>query len=383
MKDHSHPPASDTFDLLCELMRRRSITPADDGCQQLLAERLTPLGFHCESMPFGDVQNLWARRGNSAPLFCFAGHTDVVPPGQDTQWMSDPFLPEVRDGFLYGRGAADMKASLAAFVTALDIFLARRPNHKGSIALLITSDEEGRARDGTRRVVEALKNRGEQLDYCLVGEPSSQATPGDVIRVGRRGSLSGELTIRGLQGHVAYPDLASNPIATFAPALAELCAKRWDNGNESFPPTSFQIVRLQADGGAVNVIPGELRARFNFRYSTVWHHSELRNAVESLLKSHGLDFQIDWHLSGEPFLTDGGPLVDAVVASIEDVQELSPTLSTGGGTSDGRFISPAGADVVELGPVNASIHKVDEHIRVRDIGVLVELYTGILERMLS
>ncbi len=383
MTDHSQPRANGTFEFLCELMRRRSITPDDAGCQQLLAERLTPLGFRCESMPFGDVQNLWARRGDAAPVFCFAGHTDVVPPGQDSLWTSDPFAPVVRDGFLYGRGAADMKASLAAFVTALEIFLARQPNHRGSIALLITSDEEGRARDGTRRVVDALKERGEKLDYCLVGEPSSQETPGDVIRVGRRGSLSGELTVRGLQGHVAYPDLASNPIALIAPAMAELCAKRWDNGNENFPPTSFQFVRLHADGGAVNVIPGELRARFNFRYSTVWHHNELRDEVESLLRSHGLDFQLDWHLSGEPFLTEGGPLVDAVVASIEDVQGLSPTLSTGGGTSDGRFISPAGADVVELGPVNASIHKIDEHVRVGDIEALVDLYTGVLERMLS
>lgn len=372
-----------TLDLLEELIRRPSVTPEDAGCQSLIAERLEALGFACESMPFGEVSNLWARRGSEPPLFCFAGHTDVVPPGDGAAWSSDPFEPQLRDGRLYGRGAADMKASLAAAVTAVERFVTGTPEHRGSIALLVTSDEEGPARDGTRRVVETLTSRGEHIDWCVVGEPSSRATLGDVVRIGRRGSLSGELEVRGLQGHVAYPELARNPITAAAPLLAELCATRWDEGNDYFPPTGFQVVRIASDGGAVNVIPGSLRARFNFRYSTEWTQEALIARVETMCSNHGLDCRLDWHLSGEPFLTAPGELIDAVTEVIRDIQGIDPELSTGGGTSDGRFIAPAGADVVELGPVNASIHKVDEHVRVSDLPVLVELYAAILRRLLG
>ena len=374
---------TDLLQLLDALVRRQSVTPDDAGCQQLLAAELESLGFACESMPFGDVTNLWARRGTSGPVFCFAGHTDVVPPGPEDQWSSDPFVPTVRDGCLYGRGTADMKGSLAAMIIALRRFLADFPTYDGSIALLITSDEEGRARDGTLKVIEALTNRGERIDWCIVGEPSSHRQVGDVVRIGRRGSLSGQLTIDGVQGHVAYPHLADNPIRRFAPALADLHAAEWDEGNEHFPPTSFQVVRIASDAGAVNVIPGELQARFNFRYSTVWHHEALRSRVHELLDAHDMEYQIDWHLSGEPFLTEPGALIDAVSSTVEEVTGTSPELSTGGGTSDGRFISPSGADVVELGPVNASIHKVDEHVRLADLDQLTDMYVGIMRRLLT
>lgn len=384
MTADSQPTDADpTLSLARELIRRRSVTPEDAGCQEMLAELLGPAGFDCESMPFGEVTNLWARRGHTAPLFCFAGHTDVVPPGQDELWSSEPFTPTVRTGKLYGRGAADMKSSLAAMVIAVRRFVERHPDHKGSIAFLITSDEEGRAREGTLKVVEALSARGERIDWCLVGEPSSRETLGDVVRIGRRGSLSGEITVRGVQGHVAYPDLADNPIAGFAPLLAELCGTRWDDGNEHFPPTSFQVVRIASDGGAVNVIPGALTARFNFRYSTEWTHELLQARVEKMVDTHGLDAKIAWHLSGEPFLTSGGPLVDAVQKAVSEQLDQQPELSTGGGTSDGRFIAPAGADVVELGPVNASIHKVDEHVLVADLPRLADVYEAVLERLLT
>lgn len=374
----SHPAVR----LLDALVRRPSVTPDDAGCQSLLAERLAALDFRCETMVFGDVTNLWARRGNASPLFCFAGHTDVVPPGRLDEWSSDPFEPRIDGTLMYGRGTADMKSGLAAMIVAIEEFVLRHPGHRGSIALLITSDEEGRARDGTLKVVETLSARNEPIDWCVIGEPSSQRTLGDVIRIGRRGSLSGMLTVAGIQGHVAYPELASNPIHRFAPVLAELQAIRWDDGNEYFPPTSFQVVNVHADGGAVNVTPGEMTARFNFRYSTEWDHEALRNRVHAILDAHAIDYELDWHLSGEPFLTKPGTLIDATASAVEALTGGRPALSTGGGTSDGRFISPAGADVVELGPVNASIHKVDEHVDIADVVRLTGIYGRILEQLL-
>lgn len=368
--------------LLCDLLRRRSITPDDAGCQALLAARLAPLGFACESLPFGNVNNLWARRGRGAPLFCFAGHTDVVPPGDEQAWLSDPFVPALRDGRLYGRGAADMKGSLAAMVVGLERFVHDHPGHAGSIAMLVTSDEEGPARDGTRRVMDVLRERDEAIDWCVVGEPSSVAVLGDTVRIGRRGSLSGILTVRGVQGHVAYPELADNPIRRFAPVLQALYAKRWDDGNDFFPPTGFEFVALESGAGAANVTPAELRAHFNFRYSTEWDPERLRREVESVLRSHGIDAGVQWRLSGEPFLTRPGNLTDAASRAVCDVTGARPELSTGGGTSDGRFIAPSGADVIELGPINASIHKVDEHVRAADLPKLSAMYTRILELLL-
>ena len=337
------------------------------------------LGFQCESMVFGDVTNLWARRGTEAPVLCFAGHTDVVPPGELSDWQSHPFEPQVRDGSVYGRGSADMKSGLAAMLLAVERFLHVYPPHTGSIAFLITSDEEGRARDGTLKVVESLQKRNESIDWCVLGEPSSDQTLGDIIRVGRRGSLSGMLTVNGIQGHVAYPQLADNPITRFAPVLAELVSTEWDTGNEFFPPTTFQLVDIQSGIGAPNVTPAELKARFNFRYSTVWGHEGLQKKTEALLDRHGLNYKLDWHLSGKPFLTQPGVLIDAAVAAVKAVTGIEPQLSTGGGTSDGRFISPAGIDVVELGPVNASIHKVNEHVRVDDVIKLREIYERIMQ----
>lgn len=368
--------------LLCDLLRLRSVTPADAGCQALLAERLAPLGFACESLPFGDVTNLWARRGSVGPLVCFAGHTDVVPPGDEQAWRSDPFEPVLRDGLLYGRGAADMKGSLAAMVVAAERFLREHPEPAGSIAFLVTSDEEGPARDGTLRVMEVLRERGERIDWCVVGEPSSATVLGDTVRIGRRGSLSGVLTLLGVQGHVAYPELADNPIRRFAPVLHELYATRWDDGNEFFPPTGFEFVAIESSAGAPNVTPGSLRARFNFRYSTEWSHEELRQKFHAILRSHGVDAEVRWHLSGEPFLTQPGKLTEAVSQAVFDLTGSRPELSTGGGTSDGRFIAPTGAAVVELGPVNASIHQVDEHVRAADLPKLCDIYRRILELLL-
>lgn len=368
--------------LLETLIRRQSVTPDDAGCQDIIADRLAALGFRCESMPFGDVSNLWARRGRASPVFCFAGHTDVVPAGPAEAWNSDPFEPIVRDGLMYGRGTADMKSGLAAMVVAIEKFIADNPDHTGSIAMLITSDEEGRARDGTLKVVEALSARGESIDWCVIGEPSSDTAFGDTMRIGRRGSLSGMLTVSGVQGHVAYPQLAINPIHRFAPVLAELQETEWDQGNAYFPPTSFQVVNIQSDGGAVNVTPGKLTARFNFRYSTEWQHESLQSKVHAMLDAHGIDYELDWHLSGEPFLTKPGRLIDAASSAVEELTGRRPELSTGGGTSDGRFISPAGADVVEFGPVNASIHKIDEHVRIDDVITLSAVYYRIMERLL-
>ena len=376
------PVTHPVTELLCELVQRRSVTPEDAGCQVLLAERLTALGFACETLSFGDVTNLWARRGSDGPVFCFAGHTDVVPPGAEEEWLTDPFEPVIRDDVLYGRGSADMKSGLAAMIVALEGFIAAHPDHGGSIALLITSDEEGRARDGTLRVMETLTARGEHIDWCVLGEPSSQARLGDTVRVGRRGSLSGMLSVRGVQGHVAYPQLADNPIRRFAPVLSELHDIRWDDGNDYFPPTSFQVVDIRAGVGFPNVTPGELSARFNFRYSTEWTHESLKARVHELFDGHDIDYELNWHLSGEPFLTREGRLTEAVVTAVRELTGADPELSTGGGTSDGRFIAPTGTDVVELGPVNASIHKVNEHVSLRDAVALAAMYERILELLL-
>ena len=370
------------IELLCDLIRRRSVTPDDAGCQALMRARLEPLGFACETMQFNDVTNLWARRGDAGPVLCFAGHTDVVPPGDETRWGSDPFEPTFRDGMLYARGAADMKSGLAAMVVAVEEFLRDNPRHNGSIAFLVTSDEEGRARDGTLKVMEALAKRDEHIDWCVLGEPSSAHTLGDIVRIGRRGSLSGMLTVHGVQGHVAYPQLADNPIRRFAPVLADLHEIVWDEGNEYFPPTSFQVVDVRAGIGAPNVTPGELTARFNFRYSTEWTHESLKEKVHSVFDRHDVDYELNWHLSGEPFLTKPGRLIDTVHEVVSEQTGVKPELSTGGGTSDGRFISPAGVDVVELGPVNASIHKIDEHVRVADVLALTTMYRRIMEKML-
>lgn len=378
-QNHDHPAVT----LLNRLVRCRSVTPEDAGCQRILADRLAALGFECESMPFGEVTNLYARRGDTGPVLCFAGHTDVVPPGPEHEWSSDPFEPTMRNGAMYGRGTADMKGGLAAMIDALESFVAQHADHRGSIAMLITSDEEGRARDGTLKVVEALQARGEHIDWCVLGEPSSEKSLGDIVRVGRRGSLSGMLTVKGVQGHVAYPQLADNPIRRFAPVLAQLHEVEWDNGNEFFPPTSFQVVDLQSGIGFPNVTPGELTARFNFRYSTVWTHESLKQRVHELFDEHAIDYDLQWHLSGEPFLTKPGELIDAVSAAVQESVGAAPELSTGGGTSDGRFIAPAGTDVVELGPVNASIHKIDEHVLIDDIVALSTMYRRICEILLE
>ncbi|WP_300619793.1 succinyl-diaminopimelate desuccinylase [Dokdonella sp.] len=373
---------SAVFDLTCELIRRASVTPDDAGCQLLIAARLARAGFAIEHLRFGEVDNLWATHGGDGPTLVFLGHTDVVPSGPPEAWSSAPFEPAVKNGCLYGRGAADMKSGVAAMVVALEEFARTRPDHPGRVALLLTSDEEGAAVDGVRRVAAEFRARGERLDACVVGEPSSKQRLGDLIRIGRRGSLTGRLRVRGVQGHVAYPDKADNPIHRFAPALAELAATRWDEGDEAFPPTSFQVSNLGSGTGADNVIPGDLRAVFNFRYGTASTAQGLRERVEAILHRQGLAFDLEWWLSGEPFLTRAGPLRDAVVAAIRAQEGMEPELSTGGGTSDGRFIAPLGAEVVELGPCNATIHKIDERIAVDELERLPALYRNIVERYL-
>jgi len=374
---------SDTLDLAIDLISRPSVTPEDAGCQALMADRLAVLGFRNESLRFEDVDNLWARRGDSGPLFCFAGHTDVVPTGPREKWQSDPFRPEIRDGLLYGRGAADMKGSLAAMITATERFLASYPDHRGSIAFLITSDEEGPSVNGTVKVVEALDARNEKIDWCLVGEPSSTRQVGDVVKNGRRGSLGCVLRVKGIQGHVAYPHLASNPIHSAAPALAELTATEWDRGNEFFPETTLQISNIHAGTGASNVIPGVCEVTFNLRYSTEQTHEALRERIEGIFDRHGLDYDIQWNLSGRPFLTPRGELIVAAQVAIAAVAGFETELSTAGGTSDGRFIAPTGAQVLELGPLNATIHQIDECVAVADLDRLSAMYERILKQLLT
>jgi len=377
------PESSGALELAKELIARRSVTPEDGGCQQLLAARLTKAGFRCEPMKFGQVTNLWARRGTEHPVVCFAGHTDVVPTGPLSEWQSDPFVPTVRGGKLYGRGAADMKSSIAAFVVAAERFAAERPRHAGSIALLLTSDEEGPAVDGTVRVVEKLKARNETIDYCIVGEPSSVDTLGDMLKIGRRGSLSAHLVVRGVQGHVAYPHLVKNPIHLLAPALAELARSQWDKGNESFPPTSFQVSNIHAGTGAGNVVPGSVEVDFNFRFSTESSEQSLRQRVAAVLKKQGLDYAVDWTLGARPFLSKRGRLADIVLAAGKRHTGASGELSTTGGTSDARFIIDICPEVIEIGPVNMSIHKLNEHIALDELEVLPLIYLDALRALLD
>ena len=373
---------SDVLQLTCDLISRPSVTPEDAGCQQLIADRLRGAGFKLEALRFGEVDNLWATHGEGGPVLALLGHTDVVPPGPREAWASDPFVPEVRDGVLYGRGAADMKGSVAAFVVALERFVAAHPDHRGTVALLLTSDEEGDAVDGVRRVADTLRERGQRIDWCITGEPSSKAKLGDLLRVGRRGTLSATLTVKGVQGHVAYPDKARNPIHQAMPALSELAARRWDEGYETFPPTSLQISNLHAGTGANNVIPGELQVLFNLRYNPHWSAEQLEAECESVLRAHGLEVSIHWHRGGEPFFTPEGPLRSAAREVLAKFAGEAPEESTGGGTSDARFIAPLGAQCIEVGPVNASIHKVDEHVSVADLEVLPDLYLALVEHLL-
>lgn len=378
------PALSPTLELACELINRPSVTPLDEGCQQLMSQRLAACGFAIEPMHIEDVENFWAIRGNAGPVLCFAGHTDVVPTGPLQAWRNPPFSARIDDaGMLHGRGAADMKGSLAAMIVAVERFTADYPQHQGQIAFLITSDEEGPAHHGTKAVVERLRERGQRLDWCIVGEPSSTALVGDVVKNGRRGSLGGTLTVRGQQGHVAYPHLAKNPIHLAAPALAELAAEHWDDGNTFFPPTSFQISNLNAGTGATNVIPGTLEAVFNFRFSTESTVEQLQQRTAAILDKHGLDWSVDWALSGLPFLTEPGALLDGVAKAIRSVTGRETTPSTSGGTSDGRFIATLGTQVVELGPVNATIHQVDEHILASDLDLLTEIYYQTLVNLLA
>ena len=365
-----------------ELIARPSVTPADEGCQQLMADFLAPLGFTIEPMVFHDTTNLWARKGTTGPLFCFAGHTDVVPPGPENKWNTPPFEPTIIDGILYGRGAADMKGSIASMLAAVQRFVAVHPDHNGSIAFLITSDEEGPFINGTPKVIETLEARQEKITWCLVGEPSSTNQVGDVVKNGRRGSLTGDLTVYGVQGHVAYPHLAENPVHLAMPALAELAAKQWDQGNAFFPATSFQIANINAGTGASNVIPGELQVQFNFRYSTELTDTQIKQQVIELLERHGLRYELKWTLSGQPFLTGSGKLVEATQNAIKAVTGRTTELSTSGGTSDGRFIAPTGAQVVELGPINATIHKVNECVNVADLETLSDIYYSMMQQLL-
>jgi len=376
---------SDVLELARDLIRRRSVTPEDAGCLPLIGGRLARAGFAVEYLRYGDVDNLWATHGTGSPTLIFLGHTDVVPSGPESAWQSPPFEPTLRNGRLYGRGAADMKGAVAAMVVALEQFVAAHTDHRGRVGLLLTSDEEGPTNlDGVRRVAERFRATGERIDWCVVGEPSAKKKLGDLIRVGRRGSLSGTLSVRGVQGHVAYPEKALNPIHAFAPALAELATERWDEGNDDFPPTSFQVSNLNAGTGANNVIPGELTALVNFRYCTASRADDLRARTEAILHRHDLDFALDWNLSGEPFLTPpGGVLRETVVAVCRELCGLEPEQSTGGGTSDGRFIAPLGVEVVEIGPVNATIHKVDECVALEELEQLPQLYRVVCERLLA
>lgn len=374
--------SSETLALAKELISRPSVTPEDEGCQQVIGERLAALGFELETMVFEDTTNLWARRGQARKVFCFAGHTDVVPPGDVNDWQFPPFEPTIHDGYLYGRGAADMKGSLAAMVTATEAFIEKHPNVDADIAFLITSDEEGPFINGTKRVIETLQARNEPIDWCIVGEPSSTDKLGDVVKNGRRGSLTGDLTVLGIQGHVAYPHLADNPVHKIAPALSDLVNEQWDEGNASFPPTTFQVSNINAGTGAGNVIPGRIDTQFNFRFSTEVTAEELKQRTEAILDKHNLKYSLTWKLNGPPFLTDSGGLIEAVTHAIQDECGFETELSTGGGTSDGRFIAPTGAQVVELGPVNATIHKVNERVKADDLDKLSALYLRCMENLL-
>ena len=374
---------SEVVDLAKALIARRSITPDDAGCQVLVANRLTTAGFRCRDMPFGPVSNLWATHGSGAPVLVLLGHTDVVPPGVLDAWSSDPFVPVIRDGALYGRGAADMKGSVAALVVALERFVGEHPEHRGTVALLLTSDEEGDAIDGVRRVADVFRDEGQRIDWCVTGEPSSKRALGDLVRVGRRGTLSATVLIKGIQGHVAYPQIARNPIHQALPALAELASRRWDDGFESFPPTSFQISNVHAGTGANNVIPGDLQVLFNLRYNPHWRAGQLEAICEDVLRAHGLEWTVQWHRGGEPFHTPEGPLRQAARAVLSEFAGTPPEESTGGGTSDARFIAPLGAQCIEVGPVNASIHQVDEHVCVADLERLPDLYRTLIERLLA
>ena len=375
--------SSATLKLACDLIARPSITPEDAGCQDVLIERLRAIGFECETLIFGDVTNLWARRGNAGPLLAFAGHTDVVPPGPLEQWDSDPFQPEIRDGLLYGRGAADMKSSIAAMVTACERFVEQHPDHPGSIALLITSDEEAIAINGTVKVIETLEARGEKIDWALIGEPSSRSQVGDVVKNGRRGSINAKLVINGVQGHVAYPHKIDNPIHRAMPALHDLARHEWDQGNSHFPPTSFQISNINSGTGVSNVVPGHAEVLFNLRYSTEIDAHQIIETTRAILDKHELDYDINWSISGYPFLTPEGELVIAAQQAIKQHAGITTSLETSGGTSDGRFIAPTGAQVLELGPVNESIHKLNEYVNVEDLDKLSDIYQGILERLLN
>ncbi|WP_282296508.1 succinyl-diaminopimelate desuccinylase [Stenotrophomonas sp. PS02289] len=374
---------NDVVALTCELIARPSVTPDDAGCQALLADRLQAAGFACEHLRLGEVDNLWATHGTGAPVLVLLGHTDVVPPGPREAWASDPFAPEVRDGVLYGRGAADMKGSVAAFVVAAEQFVAAHPGHPGTLAVLLTSDEEGDAIDGVRRVADLFRERGQGIDWCITGEPSSTAVLGDLLRVGRRGSLSGTLTVKGVQGHVAYPHKARNPIHLAAPALAALTARHWDDGFESFPPTSLQVSNIHAGTGANNVIPGELQVLFNLRYNPHWNAPKLESAITAMLDAHALDYTLKWHRSGEPFYTPEGTLRSVARDVLGEFAGAAPEESTGGGTSDARFIAPLGAQCIEVGPVNASIHQVNENVSVADLQALPALYQRLIERLLA
>lgn len=373
---------SDVVELSSELIRRHSVTPDDAGCQQVLATRLAQAGFHCESLRYGDVDNLWATHGQGAPVLVLLGHTDVVPPGPLEAWTSDPFIPTVRDGVLYGRGAADMKCSVAACTIALERFVDAHPGHPGTVALLVTSDEEGDALDGVKLVAETFRERGQRIDWCITGEPSSKEVLGDLLRVGRRGTLTGTLSVRGVQGHVAYPHKALNPIHKALPALTELAARTWDEGYETFPPTSLQISNINAGTGASNVIPGELKLVFNLRFNPTWTAARLEEEIEAVLRRHALDYSVHWHRGGEPFYTPEGHLRATARQVLAEFSGEPPEESTAGGTSDARFIAPLGAECIEVGPVNASIHKVDENIALADLEALPGLYQRLLERLL-
>lgn len=370
-----------TLDLCLNLIARPSLTPADEGCQEIIATRLGKAGFRCEHLAFEEVSNLWATHGTGEPVLAFLGHTDVVPCGPLEDWTSNPFQPEIRDGLLYGRGAADMKGSVAAMTTALERFVQQHADHTGTVGLLLTSDEEGIAINGVRRVVEDFKSKGIEINWCLVGEPSSDKQLGDVIRIGRRGSLGARLCVHGIQGHVAFPELAHNPVHAFSAVLKELCDETWDQGNEHYPATSFQISNIHAGTGADNVIPGKLEIMFNFRFCTESSEENLKERVRAILDRHELKYDLEWRLSGQPFLTQSGALLEAVQNTIQETCKVETSLSTGGGTSDGRFIAPTGAEVIELGPLNASIHKVDECIPVADLDTLSELYENIIKKL--